>query len=175
MHNICSNHQEQSNPMAPVQYIQKTRETYDKLGYPPYRWFHADSTPAFTSPAKPLADSRLGMISTAGTYLQGQVAYYYKDDTSIRSIPNNAPIDKIRFSHITENYLAEARQDPGTVFPLESLSTLEEEGFIGELANEYLSCMGGIYSQNRVIQELIPNLESAILKQELDLLLLVPL
>ena len=38
------------------------------------------------------------MISTAGTYIQGQVAYYYQDDTSIRAIPNDTPVEKIRFS-----------------------------------------------------------------------------
>jgi len=161
--------------MSPVEYIRKTQETYDKLGYPPYRWFHATKEPAFTSVIKPLAESRLGMISTAGTYLQGQVAYYYQDDTSIRAIPSNAALNKIRFSHITENYLVDARNDPGTVFPLASLQHLQEEGVIGELAEEYLSCMGGIYSQRRVTQELIPNLEAAIKKQKLDLLLLVPL
>lgn len=161
--------------MSLVQYIQRTKETYDKLGYPAYRWFHAESAPAFTKVTKPLAKSRLGMISTAGTYIQGQVAYYYQDDTSIRAIPNDTRVEKIRFSHITENYLAEARQDPGTVFPLESLTILQQEGVIGELAKNYYSCMGGIYSQNRVRQELIPNLEEVVEKQELDLLLLVPL
>jgi len=161
--------------MSLVQYIQRTKETYDKLGYPAYRWFHTESAPAFTKVTKPLAKSRLGMISTAGTYIQGQVAYYYQDDTSIRAIPNDTRVEKIRFSHITENYLAEARQDPGTVFPLESLTILQQEGVIGELAQNYYSCMGGIYSQNRVRQELIPNLEEVVEKQELDLLLLVPL
>jgi len=35
--------------------------------------------------------------------------------------------------------------------------------------------MGGIYSQKRVRTELIPALDDAISKEELDLLLLVPL
>lgn len=161
--------------MKPVEYIRRTRETYDSLGYPPYRWFEADSPPAFTSLLKPLANSRLGMISTSGAYVQGQVAYYYQDDTSIRAIPRDTPLEKIRFSHITENYLVEARHDPGTVFPLESLRVLQEEGVIGELADNYYSCMGGIYSQKRVERELVPNLTNAIEQQELDLLLLVPL
>ncbi|MBL4680932.1 MAG: hypothetical protein JKY88_09435 [Pseudomonadales bacterium] len=161
--------------MPPAQYIKITKETYVKLGYPPYRWFHAPSEPSFVPVSKPLSESRLGMITTAGTYLQGQLAYYYQDDTSIREIPSDASISKIRFSHITENYLVEARQDPNTVFPLQSLKALGKEGFIGELAEEYLSCMGGIYSQRRVVDELIPNLETAVKRQKLDLLLLVPL
>lgn len=160
---------------APTEYIRQTQENYEKLGFEPYHWFEADSEPAFVRPKKLLAYSKLGMISTAGTYVQGQVAYYYKDDTSIRVIPADTPIEKIRFSHIMENYLVEARQDPGTVFPKKALKTLKDDGTIGDLADSYISCMGGIYSQNRVRNELIPNLEAEIDKQQLDLLLLVPL
>jgi len=163
------------NAMMTVKYIDQTRQTYDKLGYPPYRWFEATEAPAFTAVTKPLSESKLGMISTAGTYVQGQIAYYHKDDTSIRAIPRSTPVDKIRFSHITENYLVEARKDPGTVFPIDALQTLQQEGVIGGLPDEYYSCMGGIYSQNRVRTELIPKLTRAIEAQELDLLLLVPL
>ena len=160
---------------TPVEYIRRTRDNYDKLGYTPYKWFHADSAPAFTAPSKPLAESRVGMISTAGTYVHGQVAYHYKDDTGVRSIPRDTPVSSLRFSHIMENYLVEARLDPCTVFPIEALKTLKEEGVVGDLADNYFSCMGGIYSQRRVIEELIPNLNEKVKDERLDLLLLVPL
>ena len=160
---------------TPTEYFRRTRESYEKLGFEPYRWFHAETEPAFAAPSKPLAESRLGMISTAGTYVQGQIAYYYKDDTGIRAIPNDTPLDKIRFSHIMENYLVEARQDPATVFPSQVLATLCSDGVIGELADNYYSCMGGIYSQKRVKAELIPSLADAIARERIDLLFLVPL
>lgn len=159
----------------PTEYIRQTRDNYVKLGFEPYQWFEADSEPPFAPLSKPLSESRLAMISTAGTYVTGQVAYYYKDDTSIRVIPNSTPIDQIRFSHIMENYLVEARQDPATVFPLEALRRLKNDGVIGELANNYISCMGGIYSKNRVATELLPNLEAALKLEDPDVLLLVPL
>lgn len=162
------------NP-APTEYIRQTRESYEKLGFEPYQWFKADAEPAFVRPAKPLSESKLGMISTAGTYVHGQVAYYYKDDTSIRAIPGDTPVENLRFSHIMENYLIEARQDPCTVFPVEALTSLKNEGVIGDLAQNYFSCMGGIYSTRRVVNELIPNLEQAVSSEELDLLLLIPL
>lgn len=158
-----------------VSYIQQTRDLYDHLGYPPYQWFHADQQAPFTPPPKPLSESRLGLVSTAGAYVPGQVAYYYKDDTSIRPIPANTPTEKIHFSHVTENYLVEAREDPGCVFPGEALAKLRTEGFVGALADNYFSCMGGIYSQRRVREELIPALEDAIDAEQIDLLLLVPL
>ena len=160
---------------APVSYIRQTRELYDSLGYPPYRWFEADSDPSLSQAAKPLSESRLAMISSAGAYVAGQVAYYYKDDTSIRAISSDTPVEQLRFSHITENYLVDAREDPRCVFPIEALRTLQQEGVVGSLADNYYSCMGGIYSQRRVTDELIPNLEQAMEAEQPDYLLLVPL
>lgn len=159
----------------PSTYIKHTRELYDNLGYTPYAWFYAETEPAFVLPRRPLKDSRLGVISSAGAYVAGQKAYHYKDDTSIRAIPSNAPLGQIRFSHVTENYLTEARQDPQCVLPLRILEQLQEEGLIGSLAANYYSCMGGIYSQRRVREELIPSLDKAIASEEIDLLLLIPL
>ncbi len=160
---------------TPTEYIRQTRESYEKLGFEPYQWFEAEDEPAFARTRKPLSESRLGVISTAGTYVSGQVAFYTKDDTSIRSVPSDTSADNIRFAHIMENYLVEARQDPCTVFPIEALNQLNDEGVIGELADNFFSCMGGIYSRNRVKTELIPNLDDAVEKEQLDLLLLVPL
>ncbi len=162
----------------PIEYIQQTRALYDQLGYPPYQWFdgfHADSPPPWSALSKPLSKCRLAMISTAGVYIKGQVAYYYKDDTSYRKISKDTPAEDLRFSHVTENYLVDSRKDPNTVFPIQALNRLEKDGFIGELADPFFSCMGGIYSQRRVGSELIPALTKEILQQKVDVLLLVPL
>ena len=159
----------------PATYIRNTENLYKKLGYKPYDWFQADSPPAFTLPAKLLKESRLGLISTSGAYVAGQVAYHYKDDTSIRSIPADTEQANLRFSHIMENYLIEARQDPQCVLPLRALQKLKEEESVKGLAQNYYSCMGGIYSQRRVREELIPSLQQALSSEEIDLLILIPL
>lgn len=160
---------------VPMAYIEQTRRQYNGLGYPPYEWFEAEDAPVLAKISKPLDESKLGLISTAGTYVAGQQAYYYKDDASIREIPSNTDVSDLRFSHIMENYLVEAWQDPGVVFPIEALRKLDKDGMVGELAEEFLACMGGIYSQRRVNEELIPQLEAVVDRQRLDLLLLVPL
>ena len=72
---------------APVSYIDAITKRYASLGYDPYRWYHADSEPAWQGLSKPLSRSRLGVLSTSGAYVAGQVAYHYKDDTSVREIP----------------------------------------------------------------------------------------
>ena len=158
-----------------VRYIDAITKRYDQLGYAPYRWFHADEPAPWAAIEKPLSELRLGMLTTAGAYATGQVAYHYKDDTSIREIPTDTPIDQIRFSHITEHFLVDTRRDPNCMVPLTALRRLVSEGVIGELAATVLSCMGGIYSQRRVRQELIPSVAAAFKAQEVDAVLLVPL
>jgi hypothetical protein len=56
-----------------------------------------------------------------------------------------------------------------------ALKRLESDGIIGEVADEALSCMGGIYSQRRVREELIPELAARFEAQLVDAILLVPM
>ena len=114
-------------------------------------------------------------MTTSGTYVEGQVAFFYKDDTSIRIIPKDTPSETLRFSHVTEHYLDNARQDPNTVIPLDSLLRLERDGVVGEVANDVLSCMGGIYSQRKVRDELAPALLEQFVQQQVDVVVLVPM
>ena len=156
-----------------VAYMQSIAERYQRLGYAPYRWFKADEAPAWQPLAKPLSAARIGMLSTSGAYALGQVAYHYKDDASIREIPAATAQGDLRFSHLTENYLVDARRDPNCIFPIRAMNALAEEGFIGEAAGEYFSCMGAVYSQRRVREELAPALLASFRARKVDAALLV--
>lgn len=159
----------------PVQYMHAVNERYKSLGYAPYRWVRAEDAPAWQALAKPLAQARIGMLGTAGAYVPGQLAYHYKDDSSIREILSATQDHDLRFAHVTENYLVDARHDPACVFPLRALRKLAAEGAIGALAPTVFSCMGGIYSQRRVREELAPALLAAFQAQQVDAVLLVPM
>lgn len=156
-----------------VNYMQAIRARYESLGYTPYRWFEADSPPPFVALTKSLAQSRLGLLSTSGAYALGQRAYHYKDDTSIRALPVDMNLEQVRFSHITENYLVDAKRDPGCILPLAQLRQLRDEGVVGSLASRVLSCMGGVYSQRRVREETAPAVLDAMRAEEVDCALLV--
>lgn len=158
-----------------VQYMASIKQRYENLGYTPYRWYHADSPPAFTPLNKPLSKSRLGLVSTSGAYAVGQVAYHYKDDTSIRAIAKETPSNLIHFSHITENYLLNPRKDPNCILPIDALNAAQADGRIGEVAPELFSCMGGVYSQRRIKEETIPLLHKEFIRQAVDTVLLVPM
>ena len=161
--------------MATVEYMRSVNARYASLGYTPYRWVEADSAPAWQPLGKPLSQVRLGLLATAGAYAVGQKAFHYKDDTSLRRIPSATPDAALRFSHVTENYLVDARRDPGCVLPLTALRTLVAEGVLGSLADEVMSCMGGVYSQRRVREEVAPALLEAYRAQGVDAVLLVPM
>ncbi len=144
----------------PVPYMETIARRYAQLGYQAYRWFAADAPAAFTPLAKPLAQARLGMLSSA-------------DDCSIREIAATTPDAKLRFSHITENYLVDPRRDPGCIFPLRALREAVAQGLIGRLADVVLSCMGGVYSQRRVREDVAPAVLAAMQRQEVDAALLI--
>lgn len=156
-----------------VRYMETIAQRYVQLGYQPYRWFEATSPAAWQSLTKPLAALKLGLLSTSGAYALGQRAYHYKDDCSIREIPADTPDTALRFSHITENYLVDPRRDPGCILPLRALRALVSRGILGSLAERALSCMGGVYSQRRVREEVAPAVLAALQAQRVDAALLI--
>ncbi len=158
---------------ATVDYMDAIRQRYEQLGYAPYRWFVADDEPPWQPLDKPLAEARVGLLSTSGAYALGQVAYHYRDDTSVRAIPAGTPPSDLRFSHITENYLVDPKRDPACILPLAQLRELARNGEIGALADAVHTCMGGVYSQRRVREETAPAVLEGLREQQVDCALLV--
>ena len=157
----------------PVDYIEFTRSTYDRLGYDTYRWTHNSEAVPFTSLPKPLAECRVALIASGGIYRVGQVAFSHKDDTSVRRIATDVDMAELRAGHFAYD-LTDARRDPNVVFPLEPLRRLVAEGTIGSLTSHALTFMGGIYSQRRVTAELVPQIERELATMAADISLLVP-
>ena len=128
---------------VPIPYMQKTREYYLALGYGnPYRWAHHVDVP-FTPIAKPLAQSRLALISTAAPYQpdagdQGPGAKYnagakfykvYSDSTD--AMPD------VRISHVGYDRTNYKADDPNTWFPLIQLQQAVKAGRIGALTTRF--------------------------------------
>lgn len=157
----------------PIDYIALTRETYDLLGYEPYRWASNPEPPPLAPLRKPLSESRLGLIASGGVYQRGQVAFTHRDDLTHREVPTDAGIDRLRVTHFAFDQ-SNARSDPNVIFPIEALRALVAEGRIGSLTSHALTFMGGIYSQRRLRETLIPKLVERTLQLGADAVLLVP-
>lgn len=157
----------------PVRYIDRTRAQYDALGYGSYDWAHNPEPPPVASLPRPLSELRLGVIATGGVYAAGQTAFTYKDDLTYRAIPSDSPTADLRATHFAYD-LTDARRDINVVFPIDALRAMVADGEIGELAPNLFTCMGGIYSQRRVREDLAPALVERCRRDEIDAVLLVP-
>jgi len=155
-----------------VDYIPRTRELYHPT--PAYRWANnrALSVP-WTPLAKPLPECRVALLSTGGVYRRDQEPFHFKDDTSLRPIPATTSTSDLAVAHFGYP-TADARKDPNCVFPLDRLRELAADGVIGEVAPTAITCMGGVYSQRRVKEQLIPEIEGILREQDIDLFYLVP-
>jgi hypothetical protein len=127
---------------VPIPYMQRTREYYAALGFPAYRWAHFAEVP-FTPPARPLAASRLALITTAAPFQpgvgdQGPGARYnaaakfyqvYSDTTE--TIPD------LRISHVGYDRVHTTAEDPGTWLPLAQLQAAVKRGRLGALTPRF--------------------------------------
>jgi D-proline reductase (dithiol) PrdB len=165
----------ESSPVgSPIEYIKRIRENYARLGYEPYAWVdNAGEPPPWTPLAKPLGDCRLALVASGGIYAAGQVAFHWRDDTTVREIPTTVRSEDLRATHFAYD-LTDARRDPNVVFPIDTLRGLVAEGRIGELTANAYTFMGGIYSSRRVTEELAPRLTERLLADRADAALLVP-
>ena len=156
-----------------VEYIERIREKYAMLGHAAYQWVFNTDTPPWHALPKPLSECRLGLVASGGIYVSGQVAFHYRDDTSLLAIPMDVPTRELRATHFAYD-LTDARQDPNVVFPIDTLRGLVREGVIGSLAANAYTFMGGIYSSRRVREELAPRVTDCLRSEEVDVVLFVP-
>ncbi|MBN8977662.1 MAG: glycine reductase [Rhizobiales bacterium] len=127
----------------PIQYMARTRAYYAAIGYTtPYRWAHYTSAP-FQPLRKPLAQSRVTIITTAAPYdpakgdqgpgasYNGGAKFYavYDGDTSQQH--------DLRISHIAYDRIHTSAEDSGTWFPLSQLIKASAGGRIGEVAPRF--------------------------------------
>ena len=155
-----------------VDYIPRTRALYAPS--PPYQWADNRERPVPWTPlARPLEHCRVALLGSGGVYLEGQTPFALKDDTSIRSIPSDVSVDRLRISHFGYP-TGDAEEDANCVFPLDPLRKLVRDGVLGELAPTAIGTMGGIYSQRRVVVETAPAVVEVLRAEQVDLLFAVP-
>ena len=122
---------------------QRIATYYEALGYgAPYRWAHYAEVP-FAPLAKPLAESRIGLITTAAPYQEGKgdqgpgapynaAAKFY----TVYSGDSAAEHD-LRISHIGYDRHHTTAADGKTWFPLPALRRMAARGRIGEVAPRF--------------------------------------
>lgn len=128
---------------APIPYRERISSYYQALGYgAPYEWAHYAEVP-FQRLAKPLAQARIALITTAAPYQpdkgdQGPGAPYnaLAKFYSVYS-GDSAQDHDLRIAHVAIDRQHTTAEDPGSYFPLPALRRLAAAGRIGPLAPRF--------------------------------------
>jgi hypothetical protein len=138
--------------MSHVRYIDKTREYYRAEGYDrPYRWAHFDVIP-FTPLAKPLADCRVGLITSSEMAIRDEPPPV-ADDDPLRdpySLPSDTPVARLYSRKTAYDRFATTLDDVDAYLPLTRLRELAASGRIGSLAPRF-QCVFSQYSQRKTL------------------------
>ncbi|CAN5888634.1 glycine/sarcosine/betaine reductase selenoprotein B family protein [soil metagenome] len=122
---------------------------------------------------KPLAESRLALVTTGGVHLPDQARFDIDDpagDCSFREIP--ADVQELTWTHAYHR--PEDDSDLDSVFPIWTLRELEAEGAIGELNHRHLSFMGAIHDPKTLVEKTGPEVASLLAEDQVDAVLLTP-
>ena len=111
-----------------------------------FPWVENESAP-WSEFDKSLKESKIAIISTGGLYFRGDKSFAISNrkdvDESFREIPFDTEYDQLEIAH--EHYEKRyVNKDINTVFPIERLKELVEEGFIRELSEINFSITGYI-------------------------------
>ncbi len=125
---------------------------------------------------KPLRESRLALVSTAGAYLPGRhepfAASLPFGDPSFREIPNDAPVAGLSFAHDHYDH-ALAGEDANVVFPLDRLRALAALGELGGLTPLHYSFSGYVTRPMPLATDIGPDVASRLQAAAADAALLV--
>jgi D-proline reductase (dithiol) PrdB len=161
--------------VEPVHYVDLLNQRYQQQGFPPYEWTVNTEAP-LTTPAKPLADCIVAMLTSGGVSHCSMPAWNpdARNDFRLDAVDPSAPAPDFR---VNDSYYdtTDASIDINCVFPIDRLRELQVEGVIGQVARRHWSgFMGRIYSRTKVREESAPALARELHADEVDVFLLVP-
>lgn len=132
--------------------------------------------PAFARLCRPLREARVGLLTSAGAYVEGDEPFDVDDphgDPSFRVIPGDVDLARIRFAH-SHYDTSRAEADPNVVLPLVPLRALAADGVIGEVSATHIGMMGFNPHASRVAEESAPRVVERFAEAGADVVLLSP-
>ena len=136
-----------------------------------------DTTP-WVSPAKPLSQCKVALVTSAGLHLRNDKPFSRDDpggEFSYRVIPSDCnPADVVQ-SHYSIGFdHTGIYRDLNVTFPVDRLRELAEQGTLGSLSADYYSFMGALRDPGRLIEETGPEVARRLQAEGVDVALLTP-
>jgi D-proline reductase (dithiol) PrdA len=96
----------------------------------------------WTPVTKSLSEMKIALVSGTGVHLKADERFTLTSDSSFRIIPGDASTADLTVSHGGYDN-SDALEDINSMFPLDPLRKLVEEGFIAAIAPRHIGFMGG--------------------------------
>jgi D-proline reductase (dithiol) PrdB len=141
-----------------------------------YRWRRIDPVPS-ASLVKPIAESRVGLVSSAGLVVPGDPPFdeVRGGDFSYRIIPSDVDVRSLEDHHRSDSFdHSGVKADRNMGLPLDRLHELASAGDIGAVAPRHISLMGSITAPGRFMKQTLPEISDLLVADEVDVALLVP-
>ncbi|MEP7215486.1 MAG: hypothetical protein ABI782_04485 [Anaerolineaceae bacterium] len=154
-----------------VSYIDKSREYYGAQGYGnPYQWARNPGAP-FAQLAKPLAESRIGIVTTASIVEGEEEPEPFSVPLVVFSAPTSPPPATLYTNHRSWDKEATHTDDLGSFFPLQELANFASEGRIGSVSPRFYGSPTQ-YSQRQTITADAPEIARLCRADGVDAVLL---
>jgi D-proline reductase (dithiol) PrdB len=125
---------------------------------------------------RPLAESRLSFVSTAGVQPTGTLPFdvvHPVGDYTFRRVPSGAAPADLEI-HQLKYPTDGAHRDLNVIFPIERLQELAREGVVGGLTDNFFSFIGYNMDPDLLERTLAEDLAQAVADEQADLALLSP-
>lgn len=143
-----------------------------------YRYRRVEPVP-WTALARPLAACRVALVTTAGLTAPDQHGFdpgIRGGDFSYRVIDREVEVASLRDSHRSHSFdHGDLDADPNVAFPLDRLRELAGRGAVAEVAPRHLSFMGSITAPGRLVRQSAPEAAEILVRDQVDVALLVPI
>ena len=125
---------------------------------------------------KPLAESRLMFVSTAGVQPKGTLPFdtvHPVGDYTFRPVPANSKTTDLEIHQLKYPTFG-AEKDLNVIFPIERLRELVKEKFIGALTKNFYSFIGYNMDAEKLEKTLAEEIAEAVEAEKPDIVLLAP-
>ena len=131
---------------------------------------------AFQALTKPLSESTMALVTTAGAHLDDQTPFHVETvagDSTYRQIPHDVDQSRLRFTH-THYDTSSAETDSNVVLPIDRLNEAVADGRIGAPAPFHVGMMGFNPDPSPLQDTSGPEVAAMLKEADVDVVMLVP-
>ncbi len=127
---------------------------------------------------KPLSESKVALVTTAGLHLNTDKPFsklFLVSDCSYREIPSDVDPRNLQITHTSEEFdQSGAIQDLNVVLPIDRMKDLLKKGKIGAINHRHFSFMGSLPRTGALRNKTAPALARSLKEDGVDIVFLTP-